>query len=146
IRVTATSIAAAAIEQGDVVFVMEDAPGRSLPRNPHRLTGHDWIYAVRPHIEVDDLVPVLRLIEGTIRPEARSRLELEIDRLIPLRAATFELGRCAAAAAIAPDKELVAATPVTGQVGLAVGQTRCRCVGIEDRQLLMCPVHRPPPA
>ncbi len=118
-------------------------PGGPCLGMTHRLTGHDRIFPVRPHIEIDDLVPVLGLVERAIRPEARSRLELEIERLIPRRATAVELGRCAAAVAVAPDEELVAvASPATGEVGLAVGQTRRRSVGSEHRRFLVAPIHR----
>src|SRR6185503_9338674 len=108
VRITAAAVAAVTIEQGDVVVGREDAPRRSLSRLTHRLTGHDRIQPVRPHVVIDDRVPVLGLVERAIRPEARSRLELEIERLIPRRATTLELRGCAPAVAIAPDEKLVA--------------------------------------
>ena len=61
---------------------LEDAPGRALPRNAQRLAGHDRILLVRPHVELLDLVPVLGLVERTIRPEPRGRVELEVLGLI----------------------------------------------------------------
>src|SRR5690606_9874718 len=137
IRITAAAVAAAAVDQRDVFLGVEDTARRTLTRNAHRLARHDRVIAVRPHVEVDDLVPVLRPVDRPVGPEARCRFELEVDRLIPRRAAAVELRRRAAAVAVAPDEELVRDPPHASQIGLAVREPRRRRVRIEHRRLLI---------
>jgi histidyl-tRNA synthetase len=55
--VSTPGIAIHAIHKGNVVRRLEDAPGRTLPRNPQRLACHDRIFPVRPLVELLDLVP-----------------------------------------------------------------------------------------
>ena len=81
---------AARIEKGDVVLRLEDAPGWALPRHSQRLAGHDRVVLVRPHVELLNLVPVLRLVQWTIQiAEPRGRVELEIFSLIDTPVAVF---------------------------------------------------------
>ena len=65
------SVIARRIQHGNVVRRLEDAAGRALPRNPHRLARHDRIFLVRPLIEFLNLVPELGFVNGTTRTPNR---------------------------------------------------------------------------
>ena len=52
------------IDKGHVVLRLEDAPGWALPRHSQRLAGHHRTLLVRPHVELLNFVPVLRLVRG----------------------------------------------------------------------------------
>src|SRR4029450_12032918 len=98
LAVTAASVAAK-IEEGNVVLRLVDAPGWALPRDSQRLAGHHRVVLVRPHVELLNLVPVLRLVQRTIQlAEPRRRVELEIFRLIDAPVAAGLLRRPASGA------------------------------------------------
>jgi len=53
------------IQEGDVVVGLPDAPWGALARHAERLAGHDRVVLVGPHVELDDLVPMLGLVHRT---------------------------------------------------------------------------------
>src|SRR5206468_9384460 len=65
LAVSATRIAAG-IDKDNVVLRLDDASRRALPRDSQRLAGHDRVVLVRPHVELLNFVPVLRLVQWTI--------------------------------------------------------------------------------
>src|SRR6185503_17233610 len=125
----AAAVGVLTIEEDDVVLVLDDAPRRAVPRNAERLARHDGVVFVRPHVELLDLVPVLGLVERAVRAEARRRLELEVERLVPRLAATGELLGRAATVAIAPVH--APGEPVTGEIGFARRRARGRVLRFE---------------
>src|SRR5262245_6838944 len=90
LAVAAAAVRVLSVEERHVRRRLVDASRRTLPRDAERLAGHHRIVLVRPLIELDDLVPVLGFVEGTIRTVPGRRLELEIERLVPFRRAAFE--------------------------------------------------------
>src|SRR4030095_14681509 len=71
-----------------------------MPRDAQRLARHHGIELVGPHVELLDLVPVLRLVEWRIQlAESRRRVELEIFGLVDAPVTALLLRRTAAAAA-----------------------------------------------
>src|SRR5262245_27455347 len=96
----ATAGIASHIEEGDVVLGLPDSLRRPLPRNTQRLARHDRIVFARPHIELLDLVPVLRFVHrATQLTEPRGRVELEVLGLIRASVAWRLLRRTATASA-----------------------------------------------
>src|SRR5690606_40781379 len=88
---------AAEINEGDVVRRLVNAARRPLAWDAERLTGHDRVIPVGPHVEFLNLVPVLRLIRGTTRvTEARGRVELEVVRLVDRTTTALQLSGSAA--------------------------------------------------
>src|SRR5262245_33454955 len=85
------SVIARRIQHGNVVHRLEDAAGRALPRNPHRLARHDRIVLVRPLIEFLNLVPKLGFVNGTTRPKPRGRDPLIIHPEVILPGFAFLL-------------------------------------------------------
>src|SRR5437667_415792 len=86
LAVSAAGIASK-IEKGNIPIRLVDASGRALPRDSQRLTGHNRVILVRPHVELLNFVPVLRLLQWTIQiAEPRGRVELKIFSLIGLPA------------------------------------------------------------
>src|SRR5881394_292126 len=124
VRVPAAAVDPASVEHRDVVVGVEYPRGRSVPRNSERKASHDRVVSVRPHVELLNLVPVLRLVQRVIRVEPRRRHEHEVRALVgPLHAA-LRLKRSAAPEHPARDASPTAARrlPRAGQVGLAVRQ------------------------
>src|SRR6185503_9518444 len=70
-RGSAAVISIRAIEEEDVVLLLDDPPGRAMPWESQRLAGHDRIVLVRPLIELLNLVPVLGFVNGMTH-EAKS--------------------------------------------------------------------------
>src|SRR5215472_91087 len=98
---------ASLIEKDHVIIRLYDPPRWALARYTKRLTGHDRVVLVRPHVEFLNLVPVLWLIHWTIHvAEPRRRVELKIVGLIVLPVAGWLLRRGASAPAarhVVPD-------------------------------------------
>src|SRR5690606_31960083 len=62
------------IEEDDVHIGLEDPARSAVPRKSQRLTGHDGVVLVRPHIEFLDLVPELGLVHRVTKyPKPRRR-------------------------------------------------------------------------
>ncbi len=107
---------------------MEDSRRRSLPRNSEREAGHDRVVFVRPLVELDDLVPVLGLVQRLTLIEPRCRHEHPVLALIGPFHAILRLERSAPPEHIAAGTLKTAAGPLPGacQVRLPVGQPRRR--------------------
>src|SRR5262249_14558010 len=87
------AVIARRIQHGNVVRRLEDAPGRALPRESHRLARHDRIVLVRPLIEFLNLVPELGFVGGeTHLPKPRGRDPLIIQPEVVLRGLTAGFG------------------------------------------------------
>src|SRR6185295_8823036 len=69
---------AAEINERDVLVGLVDPARRSLSRDAERLAGHHGVILVRPNVELLNLVPVLRLVNGAAGvAEPRWGVELE---------------------------------------------------------------------
>src|SRR5262245_51568072 len=80
---------ASKVEKVHIFLRLVDASRWALPRDSQRLAGHDRVVLVGPHVELLNLVPVLRLVEWTIQiAKPRGRVELEVFSLIGLAVAT----------------------------------------------------------
>src|SRR5262249_44238625 len=102
--------------------------GWALPRNSQGLTGHDRVIFVRPHVELLNLVPELRLVYRTTHiAEPRRRVKLEIVGLIVLSRTVGRLSRTASASSaghVVPDP--VRITIIARQVGMPAQPRRGR--------------------
>src|SRR5881628_139743 len=99
LAVSAPSIASK-IEKGNIRIRLVDSCWWALPRDSQRLAGHDRVKLVRPHVELLNFVPVLRLVQRTIQlAEPRGRVEFEIFSLIGCPVAAGSLRRTASATA-----------------------------------------------
>src|SRR5215472_3010670 len=143
--VSAAVIGILIIEEDDVSRGLDNARWRALPRDPQRLTGHDWIVLVRPLIEFLNLVPKLGFVNGTTRPKPRGRDPLIIHPEVVLWGFAADVGvdsptrhlRWTTPAVPAARNWKRGATPVSCHIRMAVGQPRgydgCslrrRCVG-----------------
>src|ERR1700722_13646128 len=129
---SAAVIATASIEEDDVSWRLDNAVRGALPREPQRLTGHNWIVLVRPLIEFLSLVPKLGFVHRMARPKPRGRDPLIIHPEVVLRrcaadadvdSATRHLRWTAATGATARNCER-RRTPVSCQIRMSVGQPR----------------------
>ena len=110
---------ASKIEKGNIPIRLVDASGWALPRDSQRLAGHNRVILVRPHVELLNFVPVLRLVQWTIQiAEPRGRVELKIFRLIGLPATVGTLRWTASA----PTPRHVVPNPV--RIGPVARQVR----------------------
>src|SRR5688572_12243648 len=65
LRHSSARIRKLSVEERDVVARLENAPRRPLAGETQRLARHHRIFLVGPHVELLDLVPVLRFVEQT---------------------------------------------------------------------------------
>src|SRR5215475_2418422 len=99
LAVTAAGIASG-VNKDDVLVRLQNPSRLTLTRDTEGQTRHDRVVLVRPHVELLDLVPVLRFVHGTTKvPEPGRRVELEVIRLIDGPVASSLLCRTAAASA-----------------------------------------------
>src|SRR5262245_31194812 len=118
------SVIARRIQQGNVIHRLEDAAGRTLPRNPHRLARHDRIVLVRPLIKFLNLVPKLGFVNGTtIKPKPRGRDPLIIHPKVVLPGFTVFLCWTTSAGSTTRDW-IKGGAPGSCQVRLPIGQPR----------------------
>ena len=107
---------------------MEDPRGCTVPRVAERQAGHDRVVAVRPLIELDDLVPVLGLVQRLIRIEPHRRLNaksvLRLVHSMQLFVWNGPQRREHATRRVSPTT--AGGLPGAREVGFAVGQSRCR--------------------
>src|SRR5262249_16212746 len=139
------------VEERHIGVGLIDATRRTLPRKPERLTGHDRVFLVGPHVELLYLLPELWLVHrATELAEARRRVELEVARLVGGAVARRHLRRPAAPAAVPHVvADPVVEGPHTGQVRMAAhawrlarGVRRGLLLRPDRRRKLRADVHR----
>src|SRR5262245_52088799 len=141
--VTARTIDSGPVEEGDIRIGGEDTGRWSLSRHTERKAAADRVFAVRPLIQRDDLVPELGLVHRLAHIEPRGRHERPVLALIRPLHAVLRLEWSTPAEHVARGRTRRAgarqtptsAAPGAGQVRLSVRQPwrrNCRRISLRS--------------